>query len=169
MCEQGQRKDSKMAKPRVIETAQDGTVLLPGQISLPTSQIPPEPSAETVGYVPTVNEQGNGYILAAAGVDNAAIQAFVEREISSGRIQIPAVQDNSIDKPKLAQAVRDELDSIPGNTEIDSRIAVEARAGNAGRWAKTKVPGDTVYSGDLADVATSVSYTHLTLPTIYSV
>ena len=38
--------------------------------------------------------------------------------------------------------------SIPDNAAIDARIDVPARAGNTGRWAKAKLPADTIYTGN---------------------
>ena len=36
--------------------------------------------------------------------------------------------------------------TIPGNTQIDARIAAEARTGNTSRWAKAKLPADVIYT-----------------------
>ena len=43
--------------------------------------------------------------------------------------------------------------------QVDARIAVPARAGNTTRWAKSKVPDDTVYDAEIADFQTATQVT----------
>ena len=101
-----------------------------------------------------------------AVVDQATVRGFIDGDFVEGLLArlsgasrlsytslkdtptIPAAQVQTDWDATTGLGVLLNKPTIPGNTDIDARIATEARAGNTGRWAKAKLPADTIYTGN---------------------